>query len=141
MSKPKHPGGRPTDYRPEYCEQLINHMEAGGSIKSLSAKLGVSFDAMYKWFDKYPEFNEAKKVGESLSYAWFEEQSHRGMWIPTAHGEVLNTTLWYMNMKNRFGWRDKHEVEQSGTVTQVHDASELKTLLDIAVDLKKSRKK
>jgi hypothetical protein len=40
--KPKHPGGRPTAYRPEFGEMIIEAMATGLSAEAAAAKIGIS---------------------------------------------------------------------------------------------------
>ena len=41
-----------------------------------------------------------------MSLLWWEKEGKDGMWS----GKQFNPAVWYMNMKNRHGWRDKLEV-------------------------------
>ena len=43
--------------------------------------------------------------------AWWTEKGRSKLEDPK-----FNHVLWYMQMKNRFKWRDRQEVEHSGTV-------------------------
>lgn len=58
-----------------------------------------------------PEFSEAIEEGKQLAQAWWQGQARKGLF--TFDGEKFSTPLWFINMKNRFGWRDKQEVEHS----------------------------
>lgn len=68
--KPAHdPGGRPTLYREEYCEMLIQHMKQGDSFATFGAILNppVSVQTVYDWAERHPRFLEAKTIGEPLA--------------------------------------------------------------------------
>jgi transposase len=97
--------GRPTKYKPEYCELLIEHMKAGLSFEAFGGVVagGVAKDTIYGWVRKYPAFSDAKKIGESLSRLWWEKVAVLGM---TGKIKNFNATVWIFSMKNRFGWRD-----------------------------------
>ena len=111
--------GRPTKYRPEFCEDLIEHMRGGGSVESFGAFLGEKYgnasaickDTVYEWAERYPDFSDAKKIGTAFARKFYEDIGKRGM-----KGEYVafNSTVWVFSMKNRFGWRDK--VEHSGEI-------------------------
>jgi transposase len=62
-SKGKHPGGRPTSYKPEYCEMLVEHMAQGLSFESFAAVTDTWKAALYDWVKTYPEFSNAKQRG------------------------------------------------------------------------------
>lgn len=66
------------------------------------------FDALR---EREPTFSEAIKEGHQLAEAWWQGQGRKGLF--TYDGEKFSPQLWFMNMKNRFGWRDKQEVQHS----------------------------
>lgn len=114
-----HPGGRPTAYKPEYCEQLINHMANGLSFESFAGLLGVSNKTLYNWTKLSEEFLQAKEIGFEKSRLFWEKLGVAG-----AAGRVqnFNASAFIFNMKNRFKtqWRDRHELDVTGTVEHEH---------------------
>ena len=66
-SKPKPEGyefGRPTLYRPEYCQRAIEFMGQGYSVTALAGHLGMSKDAIYDWINLYPDFCHATRSAD-----------------------------------------------------------------------------
>lgn len=55
------------------------------------------------------EFLLTIKIGKDLCQAWWEAQGRKSL-----KAKNFQTGLWYANMKNRFGWKDKHEIEGGG---------------------------
>jgi len=112
--------GRPTMYRPEYCEELIEHMSRGLSFHSFAGKVGVSRETLYNWAERYPEFLYSKKIGEQKSlYFWettgndgMREKEHKDDEGKTLYKEKLNSAIWIFNMKNRFKWTDRLETTE-----------------------------
>lgn len=102
--------GRPTDYRPEYCKMLIEHMQSGLSFESFAAIADVHKETLYEWANVHPAFSEAKKKGFSKNLLYMEKLGQQGMWNDK-DGAQFNTTNWIFQMKNRHRWRDRHEVE------------------------------
>lgn len=96
--------GMPTKYKPEYCTKIIEMMSEGASKKEVAAEFGVARQNMLVWQDKYPEFGEAVTRAEELCEAWWEKQGRTHL-----QNKEFNHVLWYMNMKNRFAWRDSQE--------------------------------
>ena len=98
---------RPTKYRKEMCQELIDSMSEGFSKEATAAKLGISKDTLYRWDKEHPEFSDAIKEGEIKSQLFWEEIGMDGM-----RGKIqgFNATTWIFNMKNRHNWTDKKEV-------------------------------
>lgn len=117
---PKHAGGRPTmttkDLPSDWKEKIIEMSLEGMSDVEIRAKLCVknkkfSHDLWYALKAREPEFAETLQIGKVLCQAWWEEQGRKIDHLMHEKGRVFETGLWYANMKNRFGWRDKTEIE------------------------------
>lgn len=113
MSEKKNKGGRPTKYRPEYCELLISHMESGLSFESFAGAIGVTKQIIYDWLERHPEFLDAKKIADPKCQLFYEKIGRSAM-----AGKIpnFNTAVWIFNMKNRFGWVDRLEQKHTGEV-------------------------
>ena len=62
----KHPGGRPTKYKPEviielneYLQEAIPENMAIPTVEGIALKLGISKKTLYNWAKKNPEFLHA----------------------------------------------------------------------------------
>lgn len=101
--------GRPSSYKPEYCEMVIEHMKQGLSIRSFCAVVDIHEDTAYEWIKVHPDFSEAVKKGRQQQIAFFEKTG-----IAAAHGKIpnFNAAAYIWLSKNMIGWRDK--VELSG---------------------------
>lgn len=75
----KRPVGRPSLYKPEYCQRLVDHMGQGNSFESFAAEVGVAFDTLYTWEEAHPEFSEAKNKGLALNLKFYENMAKIGM--------------------------------------------------------------
>jgi len=102
------PAGQPTKYKPEYCEKVIELMMEGASMVEVAYELRVHRDTVHEWTKVHPEFADAIKKAQHYSEGWWEKQGRSNL-----HNSKFNSALWYMNMKNRFGWRDKPKDEVS----------------------------
>mgnify|MGYP000976704067 CR=1 FL=1 len=107
------PGGRPTEYKPEYCEKLIEHMADGLSYESFAGKLRVCRDTLYNWEKLFPEFSYSKKVGKEASLLKWETI---GLDAVEGRIEKFSAPTYIFTMKNRFEWKDKTETENKTTV-------------------------
>lgn len=61
------------------------------------------FDALY---EREAEFFEVVKKAELLCKGWWMEIGRKSL-----KKQYFHDALWYMNMKNRFGWKDRSEVD------------------------------
>lgn len=103
----KNKGGRPTKYKPEYCELLLTHMGKGFSYDSFAGVVGVWKDVLYDWEKKFPEFSHSKKKGRAAGLKTME-----AMGLAGAMGKIKNFNLgaWCFFMKNVYHWSDRREV-------------------------------
>lgn len=129
-------GGRPTDYRPEFCEEVANLCIAGATDFEVAESLGVHVSTLYRWKAIHPEFRESLKVGKELADDRMEASLyHRGVgyshpavkiFMPagaekpvfapyTEHvpPDVGAATLWLINRRGE-QWRAKQSLEHTG---------------------------
>lgn len=99
---------RPTKYTEDLCDKVIEFMRQGMSIEEVCYELNIAKQTFYNWSDRHPEFLDAKKRGEDLSKGWWMKSGRINL-----ENKDYSPTLFYMNMKNRFGWADKQEVKQT----------------------------
>lgn len=120
--------GRPSKYKPEYCQRLIDHMASGLSFESFAGLVGTCKDTIYEWANAHSLFSEAKKEGFERNRLFWERAALKGM---TA--DKFNATVWIFNMKNRFPreWRDRTEVDSTSTTNIVLDTSDKSKLMEI----------
>ena len=105
--------GRPSKYKPEYCEAIVAHMAEGASATSFAASIGVARATITEWANEHPEFSVAVMRGKTVCAAWWEKIAR----INAATGSG-NATLTVFGLKNMApdDWHDKQEVEHSGGV-------------------------
>jgi len=76
-------------YKPEYCQQLIDHLAHGYSFESFGAIVGRGRATLYEWVEKYPEFAEAKRVGSERGLKFLEDAL-----LSTAMKETIKDTVY-----------------------------------------------
>lgn len=113
------PGGRPSKYKPEYCDQLIKHMEGGLSYESFAGTIRVNRDTLYQWEKVNPDFSDAKKTGHELRQLFWERVGRNiALGIPTTLDgksyDRANVTAWIFTMKNACNWSDKRDIKHTG---------------------------
>lgn len=111
------PGGRPKaklDLKKGWKEAILSEYSEGASdvevrvlLKQFRKKASLSNDLWTRWMAEERVFSEAIKQGRESSERWWLRLG-RGM----AAGKIVgNSTTWIFNMKNRFNWADRREVE------------------------------
>jgi hypothetical protein len=105
--------GRPTLYKPEYCDAVVAHMAGGFSLTSFAASVGVCRETVSEWCRVHPDFSVAAKRGKAVCAAWWERVNAN--LAQTGQG---NATACVFGLKNMAAddWRDKHEHALSGAV-------------------------
>ena len=101
--------GRPSGYKPEYCDTVIEVMRQGYSKEAVAGHLEISKDTLYQWEKAHADFSDALKRGVELSRIFWERTALETI-THRKDTTQLNSTSWIFNMKNRFGWKDKTEI-------------------------------
>ncbi len=83
-----------TNYKPEYSDMLTEHMSKGLSLESFGEVINTNKNELLNWLNTYPDFKEAKEVGDKKAIEWAEKQ------------EISLPLFFYI--KNRFpdGWQN-----------------------------------
>ena len=116
MEATKNPVGRPTDYKPEYCERVVELGKEGFSHAQIAAELDVCRNTLYNWANDNPEFLSAILKARDYSQAWFEKVAQNNMLTPTPG---FSAQLWAKQVSARFpdDYTDKQKQEVSGTLS------------------------
>jgi len=106
----RRPLGRPTKYQEEFCTLAIDFLSLGYSKEALAGYLHIAEDTLYDWIKNNPIFSEAVKEGVAQARLMWEQLGIKG-----SKGKVdnFNSVAWLFNMKNRFKWTDKIEMDHT----------------------------
>lgn len=107
LSKKKGLPGRPTKYKPEYDELVMNWGKEGQSQAEMQLNLDITAETWGQWMLRIPSFAEAATRAREFSRGWWEQQGRKGI-----HSREFNSNLFSLNVRNRFPkhWSDKKEV-------------------------------
>jgi hypothetical protein len=102
--------GRPTDYRPEFCERVIELGKEGYSKAMIAHDLDVTRNTLDNWAAVNPEFLSAIHDARDAALGWWELQGHKGIW-----SREFNANAYRLQVTNRFpdDWKDKQTTEHS----------------------------
>jgi hypothetical protein len=96
-SKEKRPVGRPSLYRPEYCERVIQLGRDGCSPAEIASELDVDRMTLKNWADENPEFFAALTRAKTHEQAWWEKAGKSGM-----IADKFNAQVWTKSVSARF---------------------------------------
>ena len=124
------PAGRPNKYKPEYCEELIEFMAQGYTFKAYAGHIKCAYSTVKEWVHKYPEFGEAKKIGQMAC-----EKALLTIGRGLATGKVKgNAQVWMFMMRNICKWTNEITIKDEKTlkaVTITLPESNQKEVIDI----------
>lgn len=89
--------GRPTKYRAEYAQMLIEHMSKGFSFKSFGAIVTIEARTLDDWCNKHPDFLLAKNYSKLKERYYWEQLHHK---ITETNEGNMTGVIWAM--KNKF---------------------------------------
>ncbi len=125
------PAGRPQktleDLLPNWKETILDLASRGMSDVEIRNDLSIGHNMWYKLQDRNKEFGETIKKAKDICEAWWLTQGRTSL-----RDKEFSYVGWYMNMKNRFGWKDRNETDitskgdKIGTVDIDKLATELK---------------
>jgi len=107
----KRPVGRPTKYKPEYCERIIELGKQGYSYAEIAADLEVDKASLYDWAAAHEDFSTALRAAKTYEQAWFEREARSNM-----KNRDFNANLWYRSAASRFreDYTERKETQVTG---------------------------
>ena len=128
--------GRPTEFKDEYIEQADKLCALGATDADIADFFDVSARTIYRWKHEHPEFCQSLKDGKEVA----DERVKRSLY-QRACGYTVDAVKIFMPanadepvyadykehipadtgaavfwLKNRSGWKDKHEVQHTGSI-------------------------
>lgn len=125
------PAGRPTKYKPEYCESIIEYFDVEHTriveerfyykngdekvkeievanelptVEGYAHSIGVNKTTLHEWNKKHTEFSNAFKKARELQ---------EKMWLTNSLKGLYPGAFTIFAGKNMFGWRDKQDIEHT----------------------------
>lgn len=135
---PKDPGkkaGRPPAYKADYARQAKLFAERGATDKEVAELLGVTDRTVRTWKHRYPEFDEALKVGKdaaddrveralyqrAVGYSFDSVKVMQNNGIPVMAEFVehlppdIQAAMYWLNNRRGYKWKQKAEVTHGVT--------------------------
>jgi len=93
----KRPVGRPTLYKPEYCERVIELGREGHSFTAIAVLLGYDKATLIDWKAKHEDFATSLTRAKELEQLWWEEAGRRALFA-----DKFQSVVWKTSMAARF---------------------------------------
>jgi transposase-like protein len=113
------PGGAPTKYKPEFCNEIIQSMAEGYSLTAAAADLGVHRDTVYEWEKTIPEFSDAVKLARAKRTRKLEQDL-----LSAESGPMVTSRIFALKNACAEEWREKQEIEHSGGLNLYFDGDD-----------------
>jgi hypothetical protein len=106
---PNYTTGRPSDYRPEYCDLVTEKArELGLSLTAFAGVIGVAQSTIYEWIKVHSEFSEACSRAQSARVLWWELKLGR-----SRKGAEVTASIFALKNAAPTEWRDVRHTEHS----------------------------
>lgn len=93
----KRPVGRPSKYKPEFCERMLEMAAEGCGMAEYAAEFGIDRTTLFDWAASHEDFSTALTRAKILEQAWFEREARLNM-----RNKEFNANLWYRSALSRF---------------------------------------
>lgn len=111
--------GRPSEYRPEYCQAVIDFMGQGYSLTAFAGSIRMSRDTVYRWIREHTDFSDAVARARPARVAALEAKLLRAR-----KGAETSAAVFALKNADPLEWRDVRSVDHqhSMKVEQLTDA-------------------
>jgi hypothetical protein len=111
---PNYTTGRPSDYRPEYCDLVIEKMAEGLSLTAFAGFIRQARETVYRWMKEHSEFSDAVSRARSARVLWLETKLLR-----SRKGAETTAAIFALRNADPTEWRDVKHTEHSHTLAAV----------------------
>lgn len=109
VDKPKHPGGRPSKYKPAFCTEIIELMGQGYSLTAAASQIGVHKMTVYQWEKDIPEFSDAIKLARGKRLFKLENDL-----LGAKDGPTVTSRIFALKNADRDEWTERVTNELTG---------------------------
>lgn len=119
IADPRFKPGRPSDYRPEYDDAVIDYMAQGYSLTAFAGSILQARDTVYEWIKRHPSFSDAVHRARSARVAALEIKL-----LNAKRGAQAATSIFALKNADPVEWKEVRNVthEHSLKLDQLTDA-------------------
>ena len=89
----KRPVGRPSKYKPEFCERVIELAKEGCGWADYAAEFEIDRTTLYDWAAAHEDFSTALSRAKVLEQQWWERAGRSGMMADKFNALVWKTSV------------------------------------------------
>ena len=107
----KRPVGRPSKYKPEFCEKIIELAKTGAGMVEWALACDVDRTTLFDWAASHEDFSTALSRAKLEEQRWWEQAGRGGMYL-----DKFNALVWKTSMQARFrdDYTERKVTEVSG---------------------------
>lgn len=107
----KRPVGRPSKYKPEYCQRVVELAKEGCGWADYAAEFDIDRTTLYDWAEAHEDFSTALSRAKVFEQQWWERAGRNGMYL-----EKFNALVWKTSIQARFrnDYTERMQTEVSG---------------------------
>jgi hypothetical protein len=102
--------GRPTLYKPEYCDLVISVMGDGYDLSAFAGTISVSRNAVYEWMKAHADFRDAVEIGKARRLFALQHKL-----LNTQIGVGVTAAIFALKNADPENWQDRYN-----TTTEVN---------------------
>lgn len=107
----QNPEGRPSLYKPEYCQLVLSMGDEGKTVVQMAVAIDVTRSTIYEWAETHPEFSDALTRARNRSQAWWEAAGQGGLVNKEFNGNLYNKIV---ASRFREDYGDRQAIEHTG---------------------------
>jgi hypothetical protein len=103
---PNYTTGRPSEYRVEHCQLVIEFMGQGYSLTAFAGHIRVARDTVYEWVKRHSEFSDAVSRARAARITALETKLLR-----SRKGAETSAAVFALKNADPLEWRDVRSVD------------------------------
>lgn len=109
--RPEYKTGRPSEYKEEYCQLVIDKMEGGLSLSAFAGCIKVARNTVYAWMIEHPEFSAAVARAKSTRVLYLERKL-----LNSRKGAETTASIFALRNADPSEWRDMRTVQHDHNI-------------------------
>jgi len=124
LKDPNYVFGRPSEYRPEYCRLVQEHMGKGKSLTAFAGSIGQGKETIYGWITRHADFADAVNRARSRRLDALEDRL-----LAANNGGTAATSIFALKNADPDEWREvRYQNIETNVNVKVLSTAELQAI-------------